>query len=103
MDKLQLDQQKNRKVVTNWFPAITKKNNTALIQFDITEYTLNRALEFAAQHVPVSQNDIRIIKHCRKSLFFHDSKPWIKSLINNCSTSPWVALVGKRCVSWSVP
>ena len=90
-DKLQLNQWKNTKAVTKWFTAITNKNNSAFIQFDITdyypsitEYTLDRALEFAAQHVPVSQDDIRIIKHCRKSLPFHDNKPWIKkNKLNN--------------------
>ena len=36
--------------------------------------------KLAAQHGPVSQYDIRIIKHCRKSLLFHDGNPWIKKL-----------------------
>ena len=87
MEKLQLNQWKNTKVITNWFTAISNKNNTAIIQSNITDYypsitlyTLDRALELAAQQVPVSQNDIRIIKHCCKSLLFHDSKPWIKIL-----------------------
>ena len=73
-DKLQLNQWKNTKAVN--------KNNTAFIQFDITDYhpsitdyTLDRALEIVPQHIPVSQNDIRIIKHYRKSLLFHDNKP----------------------------
>ena len=76
--------------VTNWFTDITSKNNTAFIQFDITdfypsitEYTLDRALELATQHVLVSQYEVRIIKHCRKFLLFHDSKPWIKKLNNH--------------------
>ena len=54
-DKLQLNQWKKTKVITNWFTAITNKNNTAFIQFDIadyylfiTKYTLDRALELAA-------------------------------------------------------
>ena len=48
MDKLQLNQWKNIKALTNLFTAITNKNNTAFIQFDIidfflpiTEYTLD--------------------------------------------------------------
>ena len=80
-DKLQLNQWKNTKAITNWFTAITKKNNTAFIRFNITEYypsiteyTLDRALEIAAQNVAVSQVDIRIIKHCCKSLVFYDNK-----------------------------
>ena len=53
-NKLQLNQWKNTKAVTNWFIAIPK-NNTTFIQFDITdfypsittEHTLDRALELA--------------------------------------------------------
>ena len=92
MDKIQLNKWKNTKAITNWFTSITNKNNTAFIQFDITDfypsitkYTLDRALELAAQHVLVSQYDIRIIKHCHKLLLFHDSKPWIKNSITICS------------------
>ena len=82
IDKLQLNQRKDTKAVTNWFTTITYENNTTFIQFDITdyypsitEYTLDRALELAAQHVPVTRGDIRIIKHCRKSFLFLDNKP----------------------------
>ena len=77
---LQLNQWKNTKAITNWFTVIPNKNNTAFIQFDITEHTLDGGLDLAAQHVPVSHNDIRNIKHCCKSLLFHDGKPWIKKL-----------------------
>ena len=48
--------------------------------FYITEHTLDRALDLATQHVTMSHNDIRIIKHCCKSLLFHDGKLWIKKL-----------------------
>ena len=66
------------------------KKNTAFIQFgitdfyhSITEHALGRTLELVSQHVPVSQYDIRIIKHCCKSLHFHDGKSWIKKLDNH--------------------
>ena len=91
IDKLPLNQWKNTKAVTNWFTAISNKNNTAFIQFDIidfypsiTEYTLDRALELAAQHVLISQYNIRIIKYYLKLLLFHDSKPWVKNSITIC-------------------
>ena len=38
MDKLQLNQWKNTKAVTNWFTAIINKNNTAFIQFDFIDF-----------------------------------------------------------------
>ena len=70
----------NTNAVTNWFTAITSKNYTVFIQFDITDYntsitkyTLDRPLKLAAVHSPS-----KIIKHCRKLLLFHDNKPWIK-------------------------
>ena len=88
-EKLQLDQWKNTEAITNWFTAISNKNNTTFIKFDITdfypsisEHTLDRALELAAQHVPVSWGDIRINELCGKSFLFHDNKPWIKKLNN---------------------
>ena len=37
-NKLQLNQWKNTKAVTNWFTALPNKNNTAFIQFDITDF-----------------------------------------------------------------
>ena len=110
MDKLQLNQWKNTKTVTNWFTAITNKNNTSFIQFNITQhyssinkYTLDRALELAAQNVPISQYDIRIIKHCCKSLLFHDSKPWIKKFNNHLFDVTMGSFDGWRYASWSVP
>ena len=36
-DKLQLNRWKKTKAVTEWFTAMTNKNNTAFIQFDITD------------------------------------------------------------------
>ena len=82
----QLNQWKNTKAITNWFTAISNKNNTTFIQFYITKHTLDRALELAAQHIPVLQEGIRIFKHCCKSILFHDNKLWIKNLTTNCST-----------------
>ena len=80
-ENLQLNQWKNTKAVTNWFTAITHKNNATFIQYDITDnypsiagYRLDRALELAAQNVCVSREDIRIIKNCWK-LPFHINKP----------------------------
>ena len=81
-EKIQLNQWKNTKAVTNWFTVITNKSNAIFIQLDmagyypsITECTLDRALKLAAQHVRNFQEDIRIIKHCCKSLLFPNNKP----------------------------
>ena len=47
------------------------------------QYNMESAQELAAQHVPISQYDIRIIKHGHKSLLFLDGKPWIKKFNNH--------------------
>ena len=83
--KLQLYQWKNAKALTNWFTAITDKTNTNFVQFDIkdyhpsiTEYTLDRPVELATQHVRISWEDITITKYTCQPLLFHDNKPKMK-------------------------
>jgi hypothetical protein len=55
------------------------------MQFDIvdfypsiTENLLMDAINYAAQHTDVSDKDIEIIMHARKSLLFNKDEPWIK-------------------------
>ena len=50
----------------------------------ITEATLHNALSFAKQHVEISDKDIRIIKHCRKFLSYHQNEAWKKKNSGNC-------------------
>ena len=49
----------------------------------ITEETLDKAISFASNHTTVSLEDIRIIKHNRKSLLFHSEEAWKKE--ESCS------------------
>ena len=42
------------------------------------------ALSFAKQHVEISDKDIRIIKHCRKWLQYHENEAWKKKNSDNC-------------------
>ena len=44
----------------------------------ISEETLNKAINFAENHTSISQENIRIIKHSRKSLLFYNKEPWKK-------------------------
>ena len=50
----------------------------------ITEAILHNALSFAKQHVEISDKDIRIIKHCRKLLLYHENEAWKKKNSDNC-------------------
>ena len=45
---------------------------------------LYNALSFTKQHVEISDKDIRIIKHCRKLLLYHENEAWKKKNSDNC-------------------
>ena len=75
VDLLSLNQWKNSDMVTNWFRLIKNKSDCTFILLDIMEFyplimetILDNALPFAKQHVEISDEDLQIIKHCRKSL-----------------------------------
>ena len=75
----------------NKFDNISEKRNCKFVQFDIkdfypsiTENILNNAFDFAKQHVNIDENNLRIIKHCRKSLLFHDNETWKKKTTDSC-------------------
>ena len=79
------NQWKNTDNVINWFKNITDKKHCKFIQLDIkefypsiTEETLNKALDFAANYTKISKEDIRLIYHCRKSLLFFNDEAWKK-------------------------
>ena len=44
----------------------------------ITKKTLNNANTFAENYISISKEDIRVIKHCRKSLLFYENEAWKK-------------------------
>ena len=79
-------QWKNSASVIEWFKNIKEKNNCTFIKFDIrefylyiTEVILDKALPFAKQHHGISSDNIRLIKHCRKSLLFSNNGVWKKT------------------------
>ena len=67
-----------------WFSNIESKKNSAFIQLDIkdfypqiTEKILDNAIELAKEYTALSDDNIRIIKHCRKSLLFEKDTAWV--------------------------
>ena len=82
---LGLNQWKSTKSVIEWFSNIDSKKNSAFIQLDIkdfypsiTEKILDNAMELAKEYTTISDDNIRIIKHCRKSLLFEKDTAWVK-------------------------
>ena len=82
---LGLNQWKSTKSVIEWFSNIESRKNSAFIQLDIkdfypsiTEKILDNAIELAKESTTISDDNIRIIKHCRKSLLFEKDTAWVK-------------------------
>ena len=80
-----VNQWKNSASVIEWFKSIPNKAQHTFIIFDIAEFypsikesLLKKAINFAKQHTNVSEQDIKIIMHARKSLLFDKKTPWTK-------------------------
>ena len=79
------NQWRNSSDTIAWFQSTPLKNRKSLISFDIvdfypsiTESLLDQSIDWATQFTAITDSDIRIIKHARKSLLFHDGLPWVK-------------------------
>ena len=72
---LYVNQWGNPASVIEWFRKIEDKKNCTFIKFDIrefypsiTETILDKALLFVKHHHDIFNDNIRLIKHCRKAL-----------------------------------
>ena len=80
-----LNQWRSTSSVINWFKAIKYKGQSRFIKFDIcdfypsiTENLLDKAIAFAKKTVTITDQELGIIKHARKSLLFSNSGTWVK-------------------------
>ena len=85
-EKLLHNQWRNTSNVIDWFQNTTDKGNCIFIQFDIeefypstTEHLLLKAIEHAKLYTGITQQELDIILHTRKSLLFSKNKPWQKT------------------------
>ena len=85
-----VNQWKNTDSVIEWFKRITNKRQYNFICFDIvnfypsiSEQLLDKALQFASNFDSITQDEIKIIKHAKKSLLYSKGKPWAKKDANN--------------------
>ena len=85
--KLYCNQWRNTSNVIDWFQNITNKENCIFIQFDIeefypsiTKHLLLKAIEHAKLYTSITQQELDIILHVRKSLLFSKNKPWEKTI-----------------------
>ena len=87
---LNVNQWQNTQNVIDWFGSIEEKSRHSFISFDIIDFypsisknLLDQALSWASNLASLSNEDISIIKHARKSLLFSNGKPWTKNNSSN--------------------
>ncbi|PIK55408.1 hypothetical protein BSL78_07679 [Apostichopus japonicus] len=71
--------------VIEWFRNIQNKDKHTFISFDIVEFypsitrsLLEKAIAMAKEHTHISNQDIQIIMHSKKSILFDNGTPWRK-------------------------
>ena len=85
-----LNQWKITSDVINWFTNIPDMQKHSFASFDIdsfypsiTESLLSKAISFAKNYTTISDKDIDIIMHCRKSLLFDNETAWTKKNLSS--------------------
>ena len=81
----EVNQWKNTSSVLQWFERLTNKSDLAFICFDVAEFypsisedLLNRALDFASEHLNISASERQTIINSKHSLLFSEGQPWEK-------------------------
>ena len=76
---------KNTASVIDWFETIKGKRNQSFLCFDIVDFypsisedLLQDALRFARTHVNITDNEMEVIFHARKSLLFSSGSAWVR-------------------------
>ena len=81
-----VNQWKNTQCAIDWFESIADKETCTFFMFDVMEFypsisqkLLEDALKFAAQHTTITEDEIHLILHSKKTLLFNDGTPWHKT------------------------
>ena len=82
---LKVNEWKNTSSVITWFRNIKDKHLYEFLIFDIKDFypsikesLFHEALQFAKMHVNITQRDIEVMFHSRKSLLYNNGIPWVK-------------------------
>ena len=82
--KLSVDEWKNTISVMKWFENIDNQRLYKYLQFDIKDFypsvneTLNEAIQFAKERVPITRKDVEAIFSAQKSVLYNNREPWAK-------------------------
>ena len=83
--KTGLNQWQSSDQAISWFNGILNKQNFTFLKLDIvafypsiSEELLDKAISWAKNLEPITNEEIKIIKHARKSFLFHKRECWVK-------------------------
>ena len=103
--KLTVNQWKNTEMVIHWFKSRLQKSKCFFIQFDIREFYPSitekigeDVIVYPKQNMEITEKDLRIIIHCRKSLLYHEDIAWKKEE----SESWFDVIIGKQQWRWNL-
>ena len=89
-NQTKVNQWRNSTDAISWFQSIQDKHRKSFISFDIVDFypsiseqLLDRSIAWAKQFTKITENDITVIKHTRKSLLFHQHRIWSKRNTEN--------------------
>ena len=84
-ESTQLNQWRNTSSVIDWFTNLADKKRSRFIKFDICDFypsiseaLFDRAVEYARSITTITDEELSIIKHARKSLLFSNAGTWVK-------------------------
>ena len=84
-DKFNLNQWRSTRQALDWFNSVTDKKRKTFLLLDICDFypsisedLFNKAIDFAADIVPISVDERQILTNARKSLLFSDNETWQK-------------------------
>ena len=82
---LHLNQWRSTDSVINWFKNIENKKECKFLKFDIVDFypsisenLLQRSLTFARSFTEITEGQLNIIMHARKSVLFDRNNAWVK-------------------------
>ena len=80
-----------------WYKEYGDKKGCTFIKYDIKEFypsitedTLDKAIELAKEYIAISDEKIKIIKHCRKTVLSFNDNLWIKKGEKGALTHGWI-------------
>ena len=104
---------KSTKDIIERFKDIPEEEKHAFITFDVCDFypsisedRLLKALNYASRFTTITQQDLQIITHAKKSLLYHQNSPWTKKNANmfdvtmgSCDRAETCELIGAYMLS----